>query len=147
MLHLIRHMTIYIQREGNCSMTKAFRYGLDVIPVLDADGSIEMAEVVEPEIRKADGDCPTLESLPQGFYSDVLPDFVREDKIFRILIGCLCPCERGYAEEKCQPHAGLSGSAVKRSYFSMAPPVHSDWRFSLYSPKSHFYCFWGMEIV
>ena len=59
--------------------------------------------------------------------------------------GCLCPCERGNAEEKCQPHAGLSGSAVKRSHPSMSPPVHSDWRL-FYSPNSHFYCFWGMEI-
>lgn len=56
--HFVCHMTVYIQGKSYSSMTEAFGNGLDIIPILDADSSIGVAEVMEAEIRKANSYCP-----------------------------------------------------------------------------------------
>lgn len=81
LLHLVRHVPIYIQRERCCGVAQILLYRLHAVPFLQGRYGECMSHIVEPGIRAADPGTDCLEPLQCGLRDDVFPDGVGEDKV------------------------------------------------------------------
>ena len=84
-LHLVSHMTIYVQHKGRCGVAQVPLHRLDVVSGADRGNCVGVTQVVETGIGTTDGRNNALVLTIDGRLCQVCPELVGKDQALRIL--------------------------------------------------------------
>lgn len=76
--HLVRYMTVHIQRKAGCGMAQILLHHLDAVPALDGGNGKTMAEVVEANIRLSNGIQCRFAMLTDSYRGKMASKFISE---------------------------------------------------------------------
>lgn len=84
-LHLLRYMTVYVERKARCRVSEVFLHGLHVIALLQSGHGVSVPEIVKACIRASDLSRSGFEAFERRLRVDEVSRLVRKDELPFIL--------------------------------------------------------------
>ena len=89
--HLLRNVSVYVQSESGCMVSKVFLHCFDIVSGSDSGDSIRVSKIMKASIREADGGGKFLEVFINRVFTVILSERVSKHQIQRIV-----PCRTGF---------------------------------------------------
>ena len=94
LLHTLRNMPVYVQRERCCSVPHVLLYGLNIVTVLQGDHGIRMAHVMESDVRQSDALYNALEIAVHSHGAQISANLIGEHQPPRVAPCAACTQSR-----------------------------------------------------